>query len=229
MHRAWPVSLAVLALLCAGCGSSSPKTTSSGPGTTGAGPASSTSTMTATSQQGAGAKGPEGILLESGPPLAPASTSAPGTPVDGIQCGATEQIAYHIHAHLQVYVEGQPRELPPGIGMVGAVAQQTAAGPFYGATQCYYWLHVHAGDGVIHVESPTQNVYTLGNFFDIWRQPLGAAQVAGAKGPVTAFVNGRRWTKDPRAIPLLPHAAIQLDVGQPVVPFQPVSWAGSGL
>lgn len=169
------------------------------------------------------------MILESGPQLAPASSSAQGTPVDGIQCGATEQVAYHIHAHLQVYVDGQPRELPPGIGMVGAVPQQTAGGIFYGATQCYYWLHVHAGDGVLHIESPSANLYTLGNFFAEWRQPLSPTQVAGARGRVTAFLNGRRWTKSPAAIPLLSRAAIQLDVGAPVVPFQPVSWAGTGL
>ena len=38
-----------------------------------------------------------------------------------------------------------------------------------------------------------------------------------AKGKVTAFLNGKRWSQDPRAIPLLPHASIQLDVGAPTV------------
>jgi hypothetical protein len=82
---------------------------------------------------------------------------------------------------------------------------------------------------VIHVESPTARIYTLGDFFDEWRQPLSRTQVAGAKGQVTAFVNGKPWTKDPRAIPLVPHAAIQLDVGSPAVAAQAVSWAGANL
>ncbi len=94
--------------------------------------------------------------------------------VDGIQCAPLEQLAYHIHVHLQVYVDGHPRYLPPAIGMIHPVAQQTANGPFYGAGKCYYWLHVHAGDGIIHIESPTQKIYTLGDFFDEWRQPLTA-------------------------------------------------------
>jgi hypothetical protein len=169
------------------------------------------------------------IPLEAGADLAPASTTTQGATVDGIQCAPAEQLDYHIHSHLQVYVDGKPRALPGAIGLVGPVAQQTAFGPFYGAQGCYYWLHTHTSDGVIHVESPSQRVYTLGNFFDEWRQPLGRTQVAGDKGQVTAFVNGKPWKKDPRAIPLVPHAVIQLDVGSPSVPPQPLSWAGANL
>jgi hypothetical protein len=167
--------------------------------------------------------------LEPGAPLAPASTTSPGTTVDGVQCAPVEQIVYHIHAYLQVYVHGHPRSLPGAIGLVKPFAEQTPAGFLYGAQQCYYWLHTHASDGVIHLESPTVQVYTLGDFFDEWRQPLGRGQVAVARGKVTAFVNGRRWTKDPSQIRLLPHAVIQLDVGSPVVPFRPISWAGRAL
>jgi len=173
--------------------------------------------------------GPEGIPIERGPSLAPASTTTPGNPVDGVQCQSNEQVAYHIHAHLQVYLNGSPRQIPGGIGIIAPVAQQTANGPFYQATQCYYWLHTHTADGIIHVESPTARVYTLGNFFDEWRQPLSSTAVATAHGPVTAFFNGKRWRKSPRSIPLLPHALIQLDVGQPVVAPQSVSFAGTGL
>ncbi len=201
-----------------------------------AGCGSSSSGSHATSQQMArppkaagGSLGPERMPLESGPALAPASSTAPGTTVDGIRCAPVEQLAYHIHARLQVYVSGGSRSLPGAIGLLRPVATPTPAGPFYGAAQCYYWLHTHASDGVIHVESPTARIYTLGNFFDEWRQPLSADQVAGAKGRVTAFVNGQSWTKSPRQIPLLPHAVIQLDVGSPVVPFSTVSWAGTVL
>jgi len=173
--------------------------------------------------------GPEGVTLEEGPLLATPATTAPGNPVDGIQCAPIEQLAYHIHAHLQVYEDGRPRELPPAIGLLGPVYQETATGLFYGAVKCYYWLHTHAGDGVIHIESPTARIYTLGDFFDEWGQPLNSNQVASASGPVTAFLNGKPWMKSPRAIPLLPHAAIQLDVGKPIVPFRGVSWVRTGL
>ena len=161
--------------------------------------------------------------------LAPASTASQGDTVDGVQCAPVEQLVYHIHSHLQVYVDGAPRVLPAAIGLVGPVSEQTPYGPFYGAQTCYYWLHTHATDGVIHVESPSVRIYTLGNFFDEWRHPLSATQVAGDRGKVAAFVNDKPWTKDPRAIPLLPHESIQLDIGKPVVPPHLISWAGTNL
>jgi hypothetical protein len=149
--------------------------------------------------------------------------------VDGIKCPQNEQLAYHIHAHLQVYVDGQPRQIPGGIGIIQPVAQPTRLGPLYAATQCYYWLHTHTADGIIHIESPTSTIYTLEEFFDEWRQPLSSNQVASAHGPVTALVNGRRWTKSPRQIRLAPHAVIQLEVGKPTVPFHHISFGRTGL
>lgn len=180
-------------------------------------------------QPGGGTVGPEGIVIEQGASLAPASTTSKTRQVDGIRCAPVESLKYHIHAHLQVYVNGQPRQLPGAIGILGPVNQGSGSATFYGASECYYWLHTHTADGILHVESPTATTYTLGDFFDEWGQPLGADVVATAHGPVTAFVNGKRWTKSVRDIPLISDELIQLDVGQPVVPFRPVSLAGSGL
>jgi hypothetical protein len=224
-------------LAAAGCGSSSSSSSGSASATTKAGSTSSAASQTTTahtstataSSSGNGPLGPEAIPLEAGAQLAPASSTTPGTTVDGIQCAPVEQLAYHIHAHLQVYDNGQPRSLPAAIGLLGPVAQQTAYGPFYGAQQCYYWLHTHTTDGVIHIESPTKRIYTLGNFFDEWRQPLSRTQVASAKGNVKAFLNGKPWKANPRTIPLLPHASVQLDVGTPAPPAKVISWAGSNL
>jgi hypothetical protein len=224
--------LLVICLLPA-CGSSSSssssQTSSSAPAATQTTSSTATSPATAATPAAAQKPGPEFIPLEAGPQLAPAASTTQGATVDGIQCAPVEQLAYHIHSHVQVYVNGQPRSLPAAIGMVGPVFQQTPYGKFYGATVCIYWLHTHASDGVVHVESPTKRIYTLGNFFDEWRQPLGRTQVAGDKGKVTAFLNGKPWTQDPTTIPLLPHASIQLDVGTPVVPAQVISWAGANL
>jgi hypothetical protein len=212
------------ALLLAGCGSSS-SSTSSPPTST-----STAATSTASAQTSATKPGPETIPLEQGPELAPASTTSPGNKIDGvIECAPLEQLAYHIHIHLQVYDHGTPRSLPAAIGLLGPVYENTPYGRFYGAQKCYYWLHTHASDGIIHVESPTKRIYTLGIFFDEWRQSLSSTQVASVSGKVTAFVNGKPWTKSPRDIPLEPHFQIQLDVGKPIVPFKPISFAGSGL
>jgi hypothetical protein len=176
-----------------------------------------------------GPAGPEGVALEEGVPLAPVGAAAAGPPVDGIECSPSEQVAYHVHTHLTVYANGALRPIPPGIGIVSPVAEQTAAGPFYGATRCYYWLHVHAQDGVIHIESPTTRTYTLGQFFDLWGQPLSSTQVGPLSGPLTVFVDGRPYAGDPAAIPLGSHEDVQIDLGTPTVPPQRVDWSGSGL
>jgi hypothetical protein len=176
-----------------------------------------------------GPAGPEGIVLEQGQPLASPSTAASGQTVDGIKCDSTEQVAYHIHTHLSIYVNGTLRPIPAGIGIVAPVAQQTANGAFDSASQCYYWLHVHAQDGIIHVESPTTATYTLGQFFAIWNQPLTADRVGANTGTLTVFVNGVRYTGNPTDIPLQSHEDIQIDVGTPTVAAQRVDWSKSQL
>jgi hypothetical protein len=143
---------------------------------------------------------------------------ASGQTIDGIRCETQEQLVYHIHAHLAIYANGQARTVPYGIGIPNPQVQQTADGPFVVGGSCFYWLHSHAQDGIIHIESPVQRTFTLGNWFDIWGQPLNANQVAGDTGAVTAYVNGQRFTGDPRSIPLAAHAVVQLNVGQDVAP-----------
>jgi hypothetical protein len=213
------------ALFVAGCGSSSTSTST----TSATGNSGQTATNAAPDQSAAAAViGFEGMPIEQGPDLAAASTTQTGT-VNGIACGATEQLAYHIHAHLAVFANGSPRALPAGIGIPGSVAQNTAQGPIAAGGQCIYWLHTHTADGVIHIESPTQRIYSLGDFFDVWHQPLSRDRVGGLAGKVTAFLDGKPWTKDPRGIPLLPHATIQLDVGSAAPPFEKVSWSQTQL
>jgi hypothetical protein len=152
-------------------------------------------------------------------PLAAVSSAVTGQAIDGIQCQAGEQLAYHIHAHLAIFVNGAARSVPYGIGIPPPTSVISSdAGPYVEGSKCYYWLHTHTGDGIIHVESPTQAAYTLGQFFDIWQQPLSAAAVGPATGTLFMYVNGQRYTGDPRAIQLSPHALIQLDVGSDVAP-----------
>jgi hypothetical protein len=143
-----------------------------------------------------------------------------GAMVDGIGCQTSEQVAYHIHAHLAIYVSGSRQVVPAGIGIPGP--QQVVDG-FVEGGKCLYWLHTHDTTGVIHVESPVERVYTLGQFFDIWGRPLSGTRVGHATGPVTAFLDGRRFAGSPRSIKLTPHAVIQLDVGK-IVPPRPFTF-----
>jgi hypothetical protein len=225
MPRLFSLSLVLVtcAALAAGCGSSG-STTSSSAAT------SNSSSAAASSSAGGGSRqiGFEGVPLEQGSPLAPASTTQTGK-VDGITCGATEQLAYHIHAHLAVFANGSLYQLPAGVGIPGSHAAQTNVGPVAQGGSCIYWLHTHTTDGVIHVESPTKRIYTLGDFFDIWHQPLSPHQVASLHGAITAFVNGKPWTKSPRDIPLVPHEDIQLNIGEPAPPIMTIDWSKTQL
>ncbi|HET8977179.1 MAG TPA: hypothetical protein VFN87_03415 [Solirubrobacteraceae bacterium] len=225
------IAALVCAALLAACGGSSGSSTASGSATASAGATTSSSSSGATTQSSSGTAaqmGFEGVPLEQGPLLAPASTTGTKT-VNGISCASTEQLAYHIHAHLAVFDNGTPRAVPGGIGIPGSTMQQTNQGPEAAGGQCIYWLHTHTNDGIIHIESPTKRIYTLGDFFDIWRQPLSSTRIASLHGTVRALVNGKQWTKSPRAIPLIPHADIQLEIGQPTPPVVKVNWSQTQL
>jgi hypothetical protein len=226
VHRTIVLPMLIGAVLVAGCGSSN-SSSSTTQSSSGSGSPSTTSSSSSGSSNTQAQLGFEGIPIQSGAAVAPASTTQTGT-VNGIQCGSKEQLAYHIHAHLAVFDNGQARSIPGGIGIPGSQVVQSTQGPVASGGQCIYWLHTHAPDGVIHVESPTQRIYSLGDFFDEWHQPLSANQVGDVKGKVSAIVDGQPWTKSIRAIPLDPHQVIQLNVGSPV-PFETVNWSGTGL
>ena len=171
--------------------------------------------------------GPEGVAVPRAAVLASTDRGAAGSPVDGVSCDTSEQVVYHIHAHLTVFVNGVQRQVPPGIGVPVPQAEPTPQGPFVVSGACFYWLHTHAADGIIHVESPAQRRYTLGQFFDLWGQVLSPTRVGDVIGRVVAFYNGGHVLSDPRAIPLTAHADIQLDVGAPLVgPVVVPSWGG---
>ena len=171
--------------------------------------------------------------------LASADTSASGSPVAGVSCdpGSSTSTSTtnstpastptptpatapaRTFAHLAIYVNGEARRVPAGIG-VGPprTTASTDAGPYVSGT-CYYWMNTRTYDGIIRVQPPSEASLTLGTFFDVWGQQLSATQVGPASGTVTVLVNGSQYSGDPRAVPLSSHAVIQLNVGTNV-PFQ---------
>jgi hypothetical protein len=226
--------VSALVLMLAGCGSSSSSSSASSSSATAssAGTAATSSATSTTATASATSSGPqlgfEGVPLEQGPALASAATTQPSA-AGGIQCKPVEQLAYHIHAHLAVFDDGRLYMLPGGVGIPGSQEEESQYGPVAVGGKCYFWLHTHTSDGVIHIESPTRTIYTLGDFFDVWRQPLTGDRVASLRGKITAFVNGKPWRKSPRSIPLLPHEDIQLEIGEPPPPLVTVDWKGTGL
>ena len=152
-----------------------------------------------------------------------------GQTVDGVSAQNSEQLAYHIHSHLAIYVNGVQKAVPAGIGIVQPwqTEQEQDGSTFIDGGSKIYYLHTHDSTGVLHVESPNQNTYTLGQVFAEWNQPLSETQVGPATGSVIAYVNNQKYTGDPSSIPLTPHAVIQLDVGKDVA-WVPYTFA-SGL
>ena len=223
-----------LGLSGSGSGSALPSgTAAAGTGAAGTGAAGSMQPLsvlgTLTAAPAPGSLGPEQVPIPSAPVLAAPSAATAGQTIDGIGCNTSEQTLFHIHTHLTIFVDGTQRQVPAGIGIPGAVAAQTQAGPFVESGRCFYWLHTHAADGIIHIESPVERTYTLGDFFDEWRQPLGPDQVGPARGKVTVIVNGRLFTGNPRNAPLGSRENLQLDVGTPLIAPETINWSITGL
>ena len=125
---------------------------------------------------------------------------APAGGPPAVLCQAAEGSALHIHAHLDVFIDGQPMLVPPNIGVTSS---------------CLYWLHTHDATQIIHIESPVQAVFQLGQFLDIWsgsvvqpKLPAGTPQVS---------VNGAQFAGDYRKLPLVAHDEIALVYGTPPV------------
>lgn len=172
---------------------------------------------TLTAAPSPGTNGIERVPVPKGPQLAGLGSAATGAEVDEIQCNASEQLLFHIHAHLTIFVNGSPRQIPAAIGIPDARYQPTPQGPVIVSGKCFYWLHTHAADGIIHIESPVHRTFTLGDFFDEWGQPLGPHRLGPLSGHVVAIYNGKAYVGNPRDIPLNARAQIQLEVGKPLI------------
>lgn len=129
-----------------------------------------------------------------------------GDPVAGMSCDAMEGSRIHIHQHLTILDHGTPIAIPPNVGQPAE-------------KRCIYWVHTHTPDGVIHIEAPQSRSFTLGDFFAVWGQTLSRTQAASAlaaKGQtLRVWVNGTRYTGDPRAIALAAHTDIVIEAGPP--------------
>jgi hypothetical protein len=135
-------------------------------------------------------------------------------PVDGVYCDSLEQTAYHYHALLAMYINGQAVSLPSQIGIT---------------SDCYYWLHTHDTSGVIHIESPNNHTYTLGNLLDEWSQHFSSlgfySQLNSPNWDV--WINGKVYTGDLHNIVLKPHEIITLAYNSPgVKPVTTYDWNG---
>src|SRR5919199_923190 len=92
------------------------------------------------------------------------SSSASRVTIDGIQCNPIEHVAFHIHTHLDIFINGKSFTVPSQIGIKSD-------------ERCLYWLHTHDDTGIIHIEAPEKRDFTLGQFFDIWNEKFSNSQI----------------------------------------------------
>ncbi len=144
-------------------------------------------------------------------------TGPTGAPIDGIGCDNSAKLVQQFHVHLDILYQETPVPVPAEIGVLKS---------------CTYWIHTNDDTGVIDVGFPSAGSgrqYTLGNFFDIWNQPLSNLQVAtlqvGKGQSMRVWVNGRRYTGDPAAIVLRSHEQIVIQIGPPfLIPVPSYTW-----
>src|ERR1051325_7555686 len=135
------------------------------------------------------------------------NSTASAQTIDGIQCNAVEQLVFHNHAQLDIFIDGKPYTVPSQVGIVPG--------------KCIYWLHTHDDSGVIHIESPVTRNFTLGQFFDIWKKPFSNVQIfdniANATNVMAVYVNGNKINgeADYRNINLQEHDQIAIVFGKP--------------
>ena len=135
------------------------------------------------------------------------SPSQIGQTIGGIQCNTMEQLRFHIHAHLDIFVNGHLIYVPPQIGIVD--------------DKCIYWLHTHDSTGIIHIESPLKRDFTLGQFFDVWKSKLNNSssfnEILGGKVVPIVYVNGKKVpsTVNYKDVKLNAHDEIAVIYGTP--------------
>jgi hypothetical protein len=169
---------------------------------------------------------------------------APGpAAAGGIPCDQLEHTQTHYHAALQIMYHGISTNLPDNTGINFTDSTQSAV-------SCYYWLHVHASQkNIIHIESPANQTFTLGQFFQVWdtwskangkgSQQLDSTHVSQfTLAPTDKMViyvdkgdgkGAQVYAGDPKAIVLVSHEVITIEITPPDVKPPPAFTFPSGL
>ena len=142
----------------------------------------------------------------------------------GLEPLRAESGEYHVHVHLDVFMDGRPVLVPGGIGIdidnPGVERYDTPDGVGYGGINepcedpCISPLHTHHPDGVIHTESPTPKPNTLGEFLTEWDVTL--------PDNAKVYVDGAPYSGDVAEIELTDMREIAIVMGEPpsVIPSE---------
>jgi hypothetical protein len=152
----------------------------------------------------------------------------------GLVPETVERLAFHVHAHLDVFIDGVPVVVPSGIG-INITDPNVKQAPLpdgaigYGgitgcAQPCISPLHTHDDSGILHTESEMPNQNTLGQFFTEWGVTLSrtcVGEYCSPQTPIAIYVSGAAFIGDPTTIQLSDHLEIAIVIGKPpaTIPF----------
>lgn len=166
----------------------------------------------------AGCGGGGGNEAEGSPP----DWLAPRNPMEltrkaGLVPERAEFLQYHVHAHLDVFFNGERVTVPAGIGIDTSNPTVISDAQGVGLQRecdkpCISPLHTHATDGVLHTETKTPQPNNLGQFFIEWDVELGPGRV-GEYSDVKVYVDGEKFDGDPREIELSDRREIAIVIG----------------
>jgi hypothetical protein len=144
-------------------------------------------------------------------------------PVDNVYCDQLEMTQSHNHVLLTIYIDGKEYPLPANIGIPTDSS---------GNSTCFYWLHVHPqNQNVIHLESPVNEPFVLGQFIDEGDQQFQSlgfpSQLLLSKG-WTIWINGKVYHGSLKDVPLNEHTMITIAYGSTkgVKPVTVYNWSG---
>ena len=96
-------------------------------------------------------------------------------------CTSDMATQYHIHPSLHIVINGENVPVPAGIGLTPT---------------CMHSIHTHEEDNVIHIESPVEKQFTLGDFFAVWGKDFSKDKILDATTtPTTEIVVTVNGTK----------------------------------
>jgi hypothetical protein len=130
----------------------------------------------------------------------------------GLPHSATEALTFHYHSHLDIFVNGQSEPVAASIGRV----DQSFFSP----------LHTHATSGLIHIEAPRDQRFTMAMLFTEWGVRLTDNCVGGYCRPTTrivAYVNGKADAEPMPTIAFTKGREIALVIGSPPATI-PAAW-----
>jgi hypothetical protein len=148
-------------------------------------------------------------LQDTPPPWKPEYNQLPQR-VQAMGLPGFNETTFHIHAHVEIFVDGKKEPIPANIGI-------DEANGFISP------LHTHPTapdnpEGTIHMEADQQYDFTLGQFMNVWGVKFSDDQIGSLKSKgdrqLQVYVNGQ-LVKDPVNVVLQEHDIVVIGYGKP--------------